>query len=297
MTMPLRHIFEYIAVRGLMNLFGVLPLDTASALGGWMGRMIGPMTGIHRKARSQIKSILVNHDADKILNDMWDNLGRTMAEYPHLATIARDRITLDDRAHLDLNDFPNHPALFIGGHFANWEIAGPFMLNYTGVPLDLLYRAPNNKGVDSLLNHYRSMNGQLRTIPKTRTGMRALMDSLKSNRKVGILIDQKYNEGLLLPFFGQNAMTSPAFVQLGQKFKCPVYPAQVIRENGAHFKIILHPTLKLFEDDQPRPVEAVIHDAHQLLEQWMFEHPAQWLWVHQRWSSARDRLEDDGEAE
>lgn len=288
--MTLKRRFETLLVHILMGLFSCLPLDMASFIGGWIGRHIGPLTGIHRKARRQMMEILSDYSQtqiDSCINRMWDNLGRTMAEYPHLKKIMNERLTLDNRAGMTPADVYNKPALFIGGHFANWEIAGPSLLHYMNAKLDLLYRAANNRGVDDILNHYRSMGGVLTTIPKSRTGMRTLVESLKAGHKIGILIDQKYNEGIAVPFFGKPAMTSPAFVQLGQKFKCPVYAAQIVRENGAHFKITLYPPFQLWAEDQitPRPVETVVSEAHDLLEHWMREHPDQWLWVHQRWSS------------
>lgn len=287
--MTLKHRTETLLITALMRLFGLLPLDVASHLGGFLGRNLGPLTGIHRKSRRQMLEILSDHSPAQIdiyLNRMWDNLGRTMAEYPHLPRIMRECLTLDNRANLTPDQIQNGPAIFIAGHFANWEVAGPSLMHFMNTKLDLLYRAANNRGVNQLLNRYRSMNGILTTIPKSRTGMRTIVESLKNGHKIGILIDQKYNEGTAVPFFGKMAMTSPAFVQLAQKFKCPVYPAQIVRENGARFKITLYPPLSLWADDgSPRAVADVVADAHHLLENWMREHPDQWLWVHQRWSS------------
>ena len=90
-------------------------------------------------------------------------------------------------------------------------------------------------------------------------------------------------------------MTSMAFAQMGQKFSCPVYPMQVVRENGANFRIILHPQMALnTANGTPRPLEDIVREANALMENWMRAHPEQWLWVHQRWSSkALQTLNDD----
>ncbi len=288
--MSLKHRLESVAIRLLMGLFSLLPVDTASAIGGAIGRALGPMTGIHRKARRQMLDILCDTPPatiDQYLADMWDNLGRTMAEYPHLEYIAANRVTYENQAGLTQEKLDPTAAIFISGHFANWEVAGPALLHYYHTPLDLLYRAANNRGVDGILARYRSLNGKLSSFPKSRTGMRALVDALKHNRKIGILIDQKYNEGIVADFFGKPAMASAVYAQLGQKFNCPVYPAQVVRTHGAHFHITLYPALSLWENDgtTPRAVADIVAETHALLYSWMRAHPAQWLWVHQRWSS------------
>jgi Kdo2-lipid IVA lauroyltransferase/acyltransferase len=286
---PLAHRLEGLAIAGLMGVFGMLPLDTASAFGGWLGRTIGPFTGIHRKAQRQIADILPHLDPpqiDQVIRSMWDNLGRTMAEYPHLATIARTRVAFDNRAQIDMNVLRKTPTIFIGGHFANWEVAGPYMLLTQKVPMHLIYRAPNNPWVDRILARYRTLNGKIPTIAKSRGGTRDMIETMQNKGILAILIDQKYNEGIIADFFGRPAMSSTAFAQLGQRFSCPVYPAQLVRRNGAHFTLTIYPALDLMTaDGTPRPLPDVVNDAHAQLDQWMRAHPEQWLWVHQRWSS------------
>src|SRR5579859_2225409 len=67
--------------------FRLLPLDAASALGGALARGIGPLLGINKRARLNLRHALPDlTDADirRIVRGMWDNLGRVVAEYPHL---------------------------------------------------------------------------------------------------------------------------------------------------------------------------------------------------------------------
>jgi KDO2-lipid IV(A) lauroyltransferase len=111
--------------------------------------------------------------------------------------------------------------------------------------------------------------------------MRQIVENLRANRKVGILIDQKYNEGIVASFFGKPATSSTAFAQLGQKIGCPVYPQQVIRTGGAHFTVVIYPALSLLG----KTLEQATQDANDMLEIWMRGNPDQWLWVHRRWSS------------
>jgi KDO2-lipid IV(A) lauroyltransferase len=71
----------------LFGAFAVLPLDCASALGGTIGRLIGPFLGISRQARRNVRNALPwlsESDIEAVIRGMWDNLGSVAAEYPHL---------------------------------------------------------------------------------------------------------------------------------------------------------------------------------------------------------------------
>ena len=284
----IKHLVEYGLIRIFAALCASLPVDTASCMGGWIARKIGPKTGIHRTARAQIRMIfpdITDTDIDHHITDMWDNLGRTMAEYPHLKKISETRVTIDDPAGVLSNpDLHARPAIFIAGHFANWEICGPALYTKTGIALNLVYRPANNTRVDSLMTRLRSLNGILPTLAKSRGGMRAILDGLSANQKIGLLIDQKYTEGINVDFFGVQASATTIYAQLGHRFHAPVYPVQVVRDHGARFRIIIHPALAIAAPDgTPRPLPDVVNNAHEMMFDWVRTHPGQWLWVHQRW--------------
>src|SRR5215471_4180638 len=72
------------------GIFALLPLDHASALGGALGRRIGPLLGVSQCARRNIKGAfpkLSEPEIGRIVAGMWDNLGRVVAEYPHVRKI------------------------------------------------------------------------------------------------------------------------------------------------------------------------------------------------------------------
>src|SRR5438128_2393640 len=64
-----------------------LPIDAASALGGMLARRIGPRLGVSNRARRNLRMALPAlqpAEIERIVRDMWDNLGRVAAEYPQL---------------------------------------------------------------------------------------------------------------------------------------------------------------------------------------------------------------------
>src|SRR6266513_2509933 len=68
------------------GVLGLLPLDWASAIGGGLGRLIGPFLGISKRARRNIRRAfpeISDAEIERVITGMWDNLGRVAAEYPH----------------------------------------------------------------------------------------------------------------------------------------------------------------------------------------------------------------------
>src|ERR1700761_7589936 len=69
---------------GLLVIFGILrllPLDWASAVGGFIGRNLGPMLPVHKRADVHITRVYPDMPAverKRIALGAWDNLGRTM---------------------------------------------------------------------------------------------------------------------------------------------------------------------------------------------------------------------------
>ena len=68
--------------------FALLPVDTASALGGWIGRTCGKWLTVSNNARRNLRNIYPDwsdNEVENVVIAMWDNLGRTAGEHPHLS--------------------------------------------------------------------------------------------------------------------------------------------------------------------------------------------------------------------
>jgi Kdo2-lipid IVA lauroyltransferase/acyltransferase len=174
------------------------------------------------------------------------------------------------------------PCIIFSGHFANWELL-PASAAQRGLHTVLVYRAANNPLVDWLYRR-RTGHADASIAPKGVRGARILFRAMKEGRTLGILVDQKMNDGIAVPFLGRDAMTAPALAELALRFRCPVVPAHVVRTGGARFKIIVEEPLTVVETgDRKRDVEALMGQVNQRMGQWVREQPEQWLWVHSRW--------------
>lgn len=286
----LRYAIEAVIFSLLMLLCRILPAQNASSFLGNTMRFIGPKLATSRKALDNISQSFPQKSAKEhanILEDMWDNLGRTVAEYPHLNKISAQHVQLSDHAGLETLFQTKKPIIFIGAHLGNWEVMTPFFRMHFKQEIAATYRSPNNPWVDYLIKKMRGFRDDHNTnFPKERASAPKILRHLKDGKYLGFLIDQKFNEGLAIPFLGRSAMTNPAFVQLAQKTGAFLIPVSAIRTDGCNFELIIYPPIETkTEDGKNLPLENVIKEAHLKLEGWIKDHPGQWLWLHKRWAS------------
>lgn len=280
---------EAAIAHGAFVLFRRLSLDTASAIGGRVARAIGPRLGVTRRARKNLQRAFPEKSAaeiEAIVGDMWENLGRVATEYPHLSRMRAfppgNVIEVRGTEHVDAARARGRPLIFFAGHLANWEVCAIAAKQF-GLPLHLVYRPANNPWVERIFQEGR---GDIAAglIPKGPDGARLVLDVLRAGKQLGILIDQKMNDGIPVPFFGRDAMTAPALARLAMKFDCAVLPAQVERLGGARFRLTVHPPLAIAKTGNlAKDLRDTMAAANALLEDWIRQRPGQWLWLHRRW--------------
>ena len=268
--------------------FGLLPLDRASALGGWLGRNIGPTLGVSKRARLNLAAAmpdLTSAQIENIVRGMWDNLGRVAAEYPHLRAIRvfepGGRVETAGFEHVDHARAAGRRMIFFSAHLANWEIAALAAGQY-GIDIAQIYRAANNPLVDRLVARLRGELGEL--IPKGALGSRRAVAALRRGGHLSMLVDQKLNDGIAVPFFGRRAMTAPALALLALHYDCDVLPARVERFEGVRFRLTIYPPLELPKSgNRNADVLGLMTAVNATLEGWIRERPEQWFWLHRRW--------------
>ncbi len=283
------HPLEAAAALLLYCLLWVVPLDAASALGGWLGRSVGPRLGVSRRAVNNLRKTFPDMTPDevsRIVKRVWDNFGRVAAEYPHLDRIKvyepGGRVEIVGIEHFDRMRDDGKPGIFFSAHIGNWEVLA-LGATQRGLPLDRVYRAANNRLVEWVFRRGRSaVSGAL--IPKGPGGARHLLRSLRNGNHLAMLVDQKMNDGIAVPFLGRTAMTAPALAELALKFDCPVVPARVVRLEGARFRFIVEPPLEMPRTgDRKADVAALMTRVNEVIGDWVRETPEQWLWLHNRW--------------
>ncbi len=190
------HPLEALAASAVLLVLRLLPVDWASGLGGALARTIGPRLPVSGQARRNLKRALPALDAaaiERVVRGVWDNLGRVVGEYPHLARLGATRVELIGVEYVAALRDDGVPGICFSGHIGNWELL-PVVAARHGVPLSNVYRAANNRLVDRLLRTLRADSAEL--IPKGAAGARLLIAALGRGAHLGMLVDQTRNDGI-----------------------------------------------------------------------------------------------------
>jgi KDO2-lipid IV(A) lauroyltransferase len=285
-----RYLLEGAGALIAYGIFAALPLPAASAFGGFLARMIGPRAGASKRARINLRRAmpeLSDAEIERIVQGMWDNLGRVVAEYPHLGEFH----VYDPDGYVEtvgvirqLKDHPPPPGqnyIFWSGHYGNWEIA-TLAVTQAGLKAAEIYRAANNPYVDRLVHRARSVVGS-ELIAKGAAGRRAVV-AMHNGAHLCLLVDQKMNTGIPVPFFGRDAMTEKVLARLALRYDCKVVPVRVERLKGVRFRLTFEEPLPLTRTgDDEADALALMTRINARLEEWVRERPDHWFWVHRRW--------------
>ena len=279
------YFIEGISLLSIFIFLKILPLNISSFLMGKLSSLIGPRLGVSKKAYNNIKNVMPEKNEKetlKIIKGMWENLGRVIGEYPHLKKLVpgkNNKIQVCGIRNLLLVKKTKTPAIFFSAHFANWEIL-PMVAIKNGVPVLTIFRKPNNPIINFLIKYLRS---DLPMAPKGREGAKKIIYSLRNGISIGLVIDQKMNDGIEVPFFNKPAMTSDSLAQLCLRIKSLVVPVEVERIKNTNFKITFHNPVKISKKGKKKTPLQIMTEVNLIIEKWIRKNPGQWLWLHRRW--------------
>jgi KDO2-lipid IV(A) lauroyltransferase len=284
---------EYVAASVLLALLRALKPATASNLGGYVARSVGPLLPASRVAHANLRAAMPELDAAarrRIVRGVWDNLGRTVAELPHLSSLERDTpsgpgwVMCDGGVMAELAQLGG-PVVFCSAHLGNWEFL-PAAAAACGTPIAGFYRAAANPLVDAMIRRLRasSVEDGLPFFAKGAAGARRAMAHISRGGRLGLLVDQKLNDGIEASLFALPAMTAAAPAALALRARCPVVCAHVERLGPARLRVVVEAPLPLPDSgDREADIAELTQRINDVLERWIRARPESWLWVHRRW--------------
>ncbi len=170
--------------------------------------------------------------------------------------------------------------VLLGGHFTSMILCGRLLALH--LPLQIVYKEASNPLSERMARHYRAQHyeGLIEN-----TDFRSLVRRLKENRVVWYAPDQDFgrHHGVFAPFFGVATITLTHTARLARLTGAAVVPISYgLDAAGGGYRLTLHPPL----DDFPSGDE--VADAtryNRLLEAFVRERPAEYLWVHRRFKT------------
>ena len=116
-------------------------------------------------------------------------------------------------------------------------------------------------------------------------GARPLIRELGEGRSVGLVVDTRDDDGVPMPFFGLDKLTTLAPARLALRFGCDLIPARVERLGDARFRLTVYEPIRpdpALGSDKDKAMQ-MMRDLNRLFEQWIRERPEQWLCIKRAW--------------
>lgn len=282
----IKYAFEYSALRGLTGVLYILPIDFGSWLMGTIWRLVAPHLRRHERALRQLAAAYPEKsraEIEAIARAMWMQLGRTFAE-----ALIGERIVragrIDDRAGLQLDPLKTsgRGCVFVSLHTGNWELViYPTLLR--GIKAAGVYQRMKNPKVDDYVMLARRDRYSRGLFPKGNDVARKLMRIVRDGGAVALLADLRDRRGIMIPFFGRPAPTTPFPALLARSNDAELIAARCVRTGGVHFYIEAEVIDVPRTADRDADIAEATRRIHVLFEQWIREHPEQWMWAHRRW--------------
>lgn len=293
----LRYRIEYAALRLIVGLVRMMPLDAGVNMSAKAWRLIAPLDRRHQRALDNIAIAFPDKtpaEREAIALGMWENLGRVMAE-----TMQIDRI-IADPARIEIVSGNIHArykdklgaAVGVSLHMGNWELAiWPFTT--AGNNPAAVYRTVKNPYVDRYLRHLRrdlypggllgkgSVDGSIEEGQRT---ARLIMDFVRKGGRLGLVCDLYDRTGLPVPFFGKPAKSVTIPAMIARRVGARIWMARCLRI-GAQSRF----QIELKELKVPRTASAaddikwITAEMQKQFEAWIREAPEQWSWNNRRW--------------
>ncbi|MCX7925512.1 MAG: lysophospholipid acyltransferase family protein [Fimbriimonadales bacterium] len=277
------------------GLFRRLPMDAAQRLGAGLGLLAYALSARYRR--------MAIHNLQRAFPDwtpaqaratarrVFRNFGVSMAEFFKAPSMTRAQIerqlTLVGREHLDAALREGKGVLLITGHFGNWELMARYLC-MLGYPIAVIARDADDKSTTELITMLRERSGY-KVFPRGNAA-RLVLKALRANEVVGILPDQNAGD-VFVEFFGQKAgsVAGPAVFHL--RTGAPLVPLFNVRLPGDYHRVEILPPMH-FEPtgDAQADQQRIMQALHDVLEAYVRRYPDQWLWLHDRWKSARKRF-------
>jgi KDO2-lipid IV(A) lauroyltransferase len=298
--LDVRYRLEYLALRLIAGLVRSVPIEVGCNVSGKIWRLVAPYDRRHRRALENLAIAFPEMslaEREAIARDMWENLGRVMAETMQIDRIIAepDRIQLTPKTAKVFERYRNKMGAAIGVtlHMGNWELAA-WPMTVAGNNPAAVYRTVNNPYVDRFLRHLRrdlypgGLLGKGRINGSPEEGhqtARLITDFVRQGGRLGLVCDLHDRTGLPVPFFGRPARSVTIPAMIARRVGARIWLSRCLRiGKQSRFEIELKELKVPRTANQADDVKWITAQMQKQFEAWIREAPEQWSWNNRRWS-------------
>lgn len=284
----IRVTLEYWAAGFVLKSLEASPLWLAERLARfYTGLLDLALPRLRRVARRNLEMALpalTFEERERIANGVFHSIARLLVSFarcPRInATNIGHWIRYEGHEHFEHALARGRGVLFATAHLGNWELSA-FAHALMSGPMHVVVRPIDNPKIDVLIERRRAASGN--SLIEKKEAARAILQALKRNEAVGILIDQNsaLDQGVFVHFFGVPACAGVAFAKLAAHSGATVIPGFALwAAKEKRYVLRFYPRVEITgnaEEDTRR--------LQKVLEAVIREYPDQWLWIHRRWKT------------
>lgn len=281
---------EYAGLRVVVALLSLLGVDMASAVMGRLWRWLARFNPRHLRAERHLAFAMPElsaADRAAILSDMWENLGRTLAEGLLLPEIVRQpqRLVVSEKLIADIREIGGKGAVFCSLHQGNWELLA-VGCTMVGKPVAGVYRPLKNPLSEAYFRSRRETAYPAGLVAAGATSVLRLRSLARGGAAIAMMADLPDGTGFRAPFFGHPSFLSKLPVTLARHLGLPLVVAHCRRTKGAHFIVEGKRIHLAHSDNADADVEEGTRLLHATFEDWIRDEPGQWMWATRKWPEA-----------
>ena len=287
----IKYIFEALIIYSIFLIIKILGINIGRKISTFLFQKVGSLFRSNENIKKNISNAYENLTEDEknnIVNDMWTNYGLTFAEYIFMEKFRKNKFSKSQISIKGMGILQNviksgEPAIFISGHFANFELMA-MELEKSKIKLAAIYRPLNNFFINPFMVYIRKKYICKNQIKKGIGGTKEIIDLIKKKNSIALMVDQRLGESKRYPFFGKPAHTTTLPAQLALKFNCKIIPIFLKRDKNNFFLMeILNPINFEKTADFEKDKENITIKINQIIEEMIKRNPGQWIWTHGRW--------------
>jgi len=283
-----RNRFEAAVARSLLLSLELAPRGISESLGILYARVLDrAIPRLRRTAHVNLAFAYPDRNEawrERTIDGIFASIGRMIcafAKFPYIdKSNVGDWISYEGFEHYEGAMAKGKGLLFATAHLGNWELSA-FTHALMAAPMNVVVRPLDNPIIDGIVEERRSLSGN--TLLSKRDFARSILQALKRNKAVGILMDQNTaaDNGAFVPFFGKLACTGTTFAKLAARSGAAVIPGFAVW-NAVERKYVLkfYPPVEITGDETEDTARIAAS-----IEAAIREHPDQWLWIHRRWKT------------
>ncbi len=194
-------------------------------------------------------------------------------------------VTIVGLEHLQRARAGKKGVIALEAHFGNFMLM-TMALAQTDIPYVVVTKDPRNDAIRDKYTKWRRIV-HVRWIDADRRARatKEILRGLSDNTVVALVADErKKHDGIVVPFFGRPALTTPGPAVLSLRTGAPIIPIFIVeRENNRH-TIEIGPPLSIEKTgDHQTDIYRLTEEGNRVFERYIRQYPDQWAWTNPRW--------------